>query len=146
GVVGGRRDADAMLGQHGTDRLDAEPVPVAADVIDDHLSRRSSSAWAKNADAVLRISLALSSSATLFFSARTPSLSPTRPAADGARVPSARSASSTQFRKVAGFKSSNVPTCRRAPSLESLPSARRSRYIRTARSRNSRSYFLGAAT
>ena len=52
--------------------------------------------------------------------------------------------SSTQFRNVAGFRSNNDPTCRRAPTLESPPSARRSRYIRTARSTNSRSYFFGA--
>jgi len=43
-VVGRGRDRDAVLGQHGTDRLDAEPVPVGLDVVDDHLSRRSSSA------------------------------------------------------------------------------------------------------
>jgi hypothetical protein len=49
GVVGGRRDLDPGLGQDRTDRLDAEPTPVGVDVVHDHLSRRSSSAWAKNA-------------------------------------------------------------------------------------------------
>jgi hypothetical protein len=43
-VVGRRRDQAAVLGQHGADRLDAEPGPVGLDVVDDHLSRRSSSA------------------------------------------------------------------------------------------------------
>jgi putative transposase len=142
GVVGGRRDRDTVLGQHGADRLDVEPVPVAGDVVDDHLSRRSSSAWAKNAALVLRISFARSSSATRFLSVRTSSGSLTR--TDGARLPSARSASSTQFRSVAGFRSNSDPTCRRVPSLDSPDSASRSRYIRTARSRNSWSYLLGA--
>lgn len=43
-VVGGGRDLHPVLAQHGADRLDAEPVPVGLDVVDDHLSRRSSSA------------------------------------------------------------------------------------------------------
>ena len=90
------------------------------------------------------MSLARSSSATRFFSDRTSSESAARDTADGALMPSARSASSTQFRNVAGFRSNNDPTCRRAPTLESPPSAKRSRYIRTARSTNSRSYFFGA--
>jgi|GEM_PF-6618156 len=47
GVVDGRRDRDPGLGQDRTDRLDAEPLPLGVDVVHDHLSRRSSSAWAK---------------------------------------------------------------------------------------------------
>lgn len=57
-VVGGRGDADAVLGEHGTDRVDPEPLPVSVDVVDDHRSRRSTSAAAKNALAVFNISLA----------------------------------------------------------------------------------------
>jgi hypothetical protein len=45
-VVDGWRDLDAVLQQHCADRLDAS------------LERRSSSGWAKTADAVSRISLA----------------------------------------------------------------------------------------
>jgi hypothetical protein len=53
-----------VLGQHGADRLDPETVPVGVDVAEFYLSRRSSSAWAKNADAVFNISFARRSSAT----------------------------------------------------------------------------------
>ena len=45
-------------------RLDPERVAVAVNEIDQDLSRRSSSAWAKNALASLRISLARRSSLT----------------------------------------------------------------------------------
>src|SRR5690606_13066068 len=48
--------------QHLADRLDPKTLPVSVDVRDHHFSRRSSSAWAKNADAVFRISLARLSS------------------------------------------------------------------------------------
>src|SRR3954468_3931861 len=65
-AVGVRRDRDAVLGEHGTDRLDAELAPVVVEIGDDYRSRRSSSAWAKNADAVFRISLARRSSAFSF--------------------------------------------------------------------------------
>jgi hypothetical protein len=57
-VVGARGDRHAVGRQHATDRLDPEPVTVGPDVVDYDPSRRSSSAWAKNADAVLRISFA----------------------------------------------------------------------------------------
>jgi hypothetical protein len=40
---------DPGLGQDRTDRLDAERLAVGVDVVHDHRSRRSSSAWAKNA-------------------------------------------------------------------------------------------------
>src|SRR5699024_2956215 len=102
---------------------EAEPDPVDVDEGHDHLSRRPGSAWAKNADAVLRISLARSSSATRFFSARTSSLPAARCDAAGARVPSSRSSSSTQFRNAAGLGSSSEPTCRLALSVDSVPSA-----------------------
>ena len=58
-----RGDRDIVLGQHGTDRLDPETVTVRCDVLADHLSLRSSSAWAKNADAVFKISFARRNSA-----------------------------------------------------------------------------------
>ena len=70
-VVGGRGDRQPVLTQHGADRVDPETVPVSVDVVDDHRSRRSTSAAAKNADAVLRISLALRNSATSLRSATT---------------------------------------------------------------------------
>src|SRR3954454_8825162 len=63
-VVGLRGDLHVMLRQHGTDRLDPETVPVGVDVAEFHLSRRSSSAWAKNALAVFRMSFARRNSAT----------------------------------------------------------------------------------
>src|SRR6185503_280404 len=66
-VVGLRGDRHTVLGEHGADRLDPKTVPVGVDVAELYLSRRSSSAWAKNADAVFRISFARRSSA---FSAR----------------------------------------------------------------------------
>ena len=63
GVVGGRGDLHAgLLGQHTTDRVDPEPFAVRVDVLDDHRSRRSTSAAAKNALAVRNISLARRSS------------------------------------------------------------------------------------
>src|SRR3954452_3998472 len=42
-----RGDRQAVLAQHPADRLDPEPVGVRAEVVDDYLSRRSSSAGAK---------------------------------------------------------------------------------------------------
>ena len=63
GVVGARGDRHVVLGEHPADRLDPETVPVGVDVGDDQRSLRSSSAAAKNADAVLRISFARRSSA-----------------------------------------------------------------------------------
>ena len=60
-VEGAWGNRDCVLGEHGADWLDPEAVPVRADEIHDYRSLRSSSAWAKKADAVLRISLAFSS-------------------------------------------------------------------------------------
>ena len=54
GVVAARGDLDVVLGEHPADRLDPELVPVLVDVRADHLSRRSSSAAAKNADCRLQ--------------------------------------------------------------------------------------------
>lgn len=50
--------------QDPADRLDPERIAVAVNEIDHDLSRRSSSGWAKNALASLRISLARRSSLT----------------------------------------------------------------------------------
>src|SRR5690606_27064844 len=55
GVVVVRRRGDR---QHLADRLDPVGVPVLIDEVLQDLYRRSSSAWAKNADALRRISLA----------------------------------------------------------------------------------------
>lgn len=63
-VVGLRGDLHAVFGQHGADRLDPETVPVGVDIAEFYLSRRSSSAWAKNALAVFRMSFARRNSAT----------------------------------------------------------------------------------
>jgi hypothetical protein len=59
-------DRHPVLGEHPADRLDPETVPIDLDVDDDHRSRRSSSAAAKNAEAVFNISLARFSSAFSF--------------------------------------------------------------------------------
>ena len=48
--------------QHLADWLDPESMPMRIDIPDHHLSLRSSSAWAKKAGAVFRISLARRSS------------------------------------------------------------------------------------
>lgn len=47
GVESARGNRDAVFGEHGTDRLDPEAVPVGTDEIHDYRSLRSSSAWAK---------------------------------------------------------------------------------------------------
>src|SRR4051794_28514668 len=142
GMVSVRRNRYIVLGEHGTDRLDAEPLPVIVDVGDDYRSRRSSSAWAKKADAVFRISFARRSSAFSFFRRAFSSASDNP---EGSTGRSAFSAASTQFRSVAGLMPSSSPTLRRAASLGS-PSRTRSAYMRTARSRVSASNFRGADT
>jgi hypothetical protein len=68
--------------QNPADRLDPERVAVVIDDIDQDLSRRSSSAWAKNALASLRMSLArrsalIRSRSSVFRPSRTP-VSPLR--------------------------------------------------------------------
>ena len=65
-------------------------------------------------------------------------------AAPGSGPDSTRSRSSTQFRNVAGIQVQQRPHVPAGASFDSPGSASRSRYIRTARSRNSWSYFLGA--
>lgn len=62
-VVRGPGDRHAVLGEHAADRVDPEHVSIIVDVLDEYRSRRSTSAAAKNADAVFKISLALRNSA-----------------------------------------------------------------------------------
>lgn len=64
GVKGARGNRDAMGGECFADWLDPEAVAVGADEVHDYRSLRSSSAWAKKADAVFKISLARRSLAT----------------------------------------------------------------------------------
>ncbi len=109
------------------------------DVVDNQVSRRSSSAAAKNAEAVLRISFARRSSAFSRLS-RLTSADSAEACGDAVFGPA-----SIQFRRVAGFTPSSDPTCVRATTLQHCASARCSCYIRTARSRVSESNFRGAA-
>lgn len=67
-IEGGRGDLDPVLGEHATDRLDPDLLPVIIDEVDQNLVGRSSSA-AKEAEAAFTISLARRSSGTSFFSA-----------------------------------------------------------------------------
>lgn len=96
GVVGARGDLDAVFVQHGADRLDPEPGPVRPDVVDQDPSLRSSSADAKNAEAIFRIPLARRSCA---FSLRSRTSSASSFSLAGGVVPSPRSRR-IQFRSV----------------------------------------------
>src|SRR5690606_10089648 len=100
-VVGGRGDADAVLGEYGADRVDPETFPVGVDIVDEHRSRRSTSAAAKNALAVFKISFALRNSAFSLRSRRTSSRSAPLSGVETVGE-SFRSAVSIQFRSVAG--------------------------------------------
>src|SRR4029453_15184029 len=92
GVVGGRGDR-----QHLADRLDPVATPVIVDEGDHVLDRRSSSAWAKYAERLARISLAWRSSRT----SRSSALIRSRSALVGpGRHPPSRSACRTHFRSV----------------------------------------------
>ena len=64
GVKGARGNRDPVGGECVADWLDPEAVAVGADEVHNHRSLRSSSAWAKKADAVFKISLARRSLAT----------------------------------------------------------------------------------
>lgn len=141
GVVGAGGDGHVVLGKHSADRLDPEAVPVGVDVSNDQCNRRSSSAAAKNAEAVFRISLARRSSA---FSRRNLASSAAVSVVSPARVPESTSARSTQPRRVPGLTSSNSPVRRWAAAADSRTSRRRSWYILTARSLVSWSYFRKA--
>lgn len=67
GVVGARRDLQSVAGEDSADRLDPEHLPVLVDKRYERFDGRSSSA-AKKAEAALRISFALRSSAFSAFS------------------------------------------------------------------------------
>src|SRR5438552_5302429 len=84
--------------QHLADRLDPELLPVAVDEADHHFARRSSSAFAKYADAKRRISLARRSSK---FS-RSSSCNRARSVVRPGRLPASRSPCLTQLRNVSG--------------------------------------------
>ena len=99
GVVAARGDLNVVLGEHPADRLDPELVPVLVDVRADHLSRRSSSAAAKNAADVRRISLARRSSPT---SRRNRISSACSSVVVPGRTPASTSTRSIQPRRVSG--------------------------------------------
>jgi TIR domain len=87
--------------QDRADRLDPVGVPVLVDEVDHHLGRRSSSAWAKYADALRRISLARFSSRTArsssFIRSRSLVVSP-------GRFPASRCDWRTHFRSVSAVQ------------------------------------------
>ena len=106
GVVAARGDLHVVLGEHPADRLDPETFPVPVDVGADHLSRRSSSAAAKNAPDVRRISLARRSSPT---SRRNRTSSVCSSLVVPGRTPASISVRSIQPRNVSEFTSINAP-------------------------------------
>src|SRR5665648_40191 len=134
GVVAARGDLQVPA-----DRLDPELGLVHVDERDDHLDGRSSSA-AKKADALRKIALDRRSSLT------SRSSSANRAASDAvvpARSPASTSAWLTHPRNVSGLIPSCSPTRCNAPG-RLTGSRRASTAIRTARSRSSSGYFLGA--
>jgi hypothetical protein len=88
GIIGGRSDLQPELGQHGTDRLDSEPVLVFCDERYE-LGSRGSSSLAKKADAAFRISFARRSS---LFSRRSRFNSADSSLVDPGRAPASTSA------------------------------------------------------
>lgn len=143
-VVAARSDRDALRAQGSTDRLDPEAALVLVDVGHDLRIWRSSSAAAKNADAVLRISFARRSSA---FSRRSRLSSSDSAVVTPAARPSSMSACLHQPRNVSGRIPNCGPIRLHAALTESPGSCRRaSRTMRWARSRISSLNFLGAGT
>src|SRR3954447_21688771 len=140
-VVGARGDLHSGVVQHRADWLDPEAPLVLVDELDDHFSRRSSSAWAKNADAVLRISFARRSSR---FARSNSAIRAASSVVVPGRTPSSISAWVTQLRSVSGLMPNCLPTRANAPGWVAW-SRRASTAIRVARSRSSSGYFLGAA-
>src|SRR4051812_40105737 len=148
-LVRARGDLSAGLRQGRADRLDPEPVAVLVDVLDEHRGRhsgayfslRSSSAAAKNADAVRRISFTRRSSLT---SRSSSAIRFASAVVTPGRWPSSTSACWTQLRNVSELIPSWSPTRLSAPDLVS-GSRRSSTAILIARSRSSSGYFLGAA-
>src|SRR5690606_39024971 len=133
-VVGRRSDL-----QHPADRLDSVGVAVFGDEPGHGLKRRSSSAWAKYADALRRISLACRSSRTsrssAFIRARSSVVSP-------GRSPWSRSARRTHRRNVSAVQPIFPAIDAIAAHCEPC-SSWCSSTIRTARSRTSGEYFTG---
>lgn len=135
GVVSRRGDK-----QHSADRLDLVNGAVRVDEGDRFLNERSSSAWAKYADALRRISFAWRNSRTSRSSALIRSCSSV---GGPGRLPWSRSARRTQFRSVSGLQpifAAIEPIVAHCEACS--PSCSNS--IRTARSRTSGAY-LGDA-
>jgi hypothetical protein len=107
GVVAARGDLQLLA-----DRLDPEAPLVFVDELDAHFSRRSSSAWAKNADAVFKTSFARRSSRL----SRSSSISRcASPVVVPGRTPPSISTWVTQLRSVSGLIPSCPATRARAP-------------------------------
>src|SRR4051812_40500673 len=135
GVICGRGDR-----QHLADRLDPVDGAMLVDESDHFLNGRSSSAWAKYADALRRISFAWRSSRTSRSSALIRSCSSV---VGPGRLPWSRSACRTQPRSVSGLQPIFAAIELIAAHCEAYSSAC-SNTIRTARSRTSGAY-LGDA-
>lgn len=84
------------------DRLDPVRLPVIVDELDHHLPRRSSSAWAKYAEALRRISLACFNSR---FSRSSALIRSRSEVVVPSWRPASRSACRTQLRRVSGVQS-----------------------------------------
>src|SRR6202022_189459 len=135
-VIGRRSDL-----QLSADRLDSVLGTVGIDERHHHFPRRSSSAWAKYADALRKISFARFSSRT----SRSSSFSRCRSSVvRPARWPVSRSAWRTQRRSVSVVHPS-LPASDAIAAHCDGRSAPCSRTIRTARSRTSGEYLLGRA-
>jgi len=125
----------------GADRVDPVDRAVGIDEGHHHFARRSSSAWAKYAEAFRRISLARRSSMFLRSSCRSRLRSSV---VSPARRPASRSACRTQLRKVSAVQPS-------FPAIEVIAVHRESCFsccsstIRTARSTTSGENLLGLA-
>jgi integrase len=120
------------------DRLDPVLIAMAVNEVDHHFGRRSSSAWAKDADALRRISLARRSS---WFSRSNPLSRSRSSVVKPARFPTSRSACRTHRRNDSVVKPSFPAIDWIAAHCESWSPAC-SKTIRTARSRVSGEYLF----
>src|SRR5262249_668596 len=124
--------------QHAADRLDPVGAFVLVDEGDHHFARRSSSAWAKNADALRKISFARLSSTfsrwSRFSSARSSVVRP-------GRFPASRSAWRTHRRRDSSRQPNFSATDRIVAHCEGYSWAC-SNTMRTARSRSSGEYLV----
>ena len=133
GIIGGRSDLDTEFSQHGTDRLDSEPVLIVRDERYERGSRGSSS-LAKKADAAFRISFARRNSAT----SRRNRFSSADSSLDGpGRAPASTSACRTHRRNASADTFTFAATDRIASHCDPY-SLTCSNTNATARSRNSR--------